>query len=478
MSLSVKSEFGQDHRQKTATEQNSGSATGVPSGHQSNATSVQSGAGAKKRRQPKKKTSSGALAAGAKDAQSQADGAATALRDKEKEIQSLRAEIEKLKTPDFIRDGKQRLDVLRMQDDLVAADVSRSTPKFVALKTSPLSIGRIVDFMIPDHTIRPRMVIGNIKTDWLPAGVFVSTFHQRLLTSAIWMIVTNILALVITFDNSNAVKMCSTHVIESLIGSGIDSHAFEFSYMCWIENLVWSLPVLKRLDMLYAVITGGMSLPNFLFRYLFISPMFLIWNTVLLFVFWFLVVGLCRLLLIFTDYKFCRTMARMPLNLQNWLTAPAEKLKHLKLVAMKISDYKLLDDHRPEFDRTERLADSVLSSYHICVELRTDCGYRYYKDWDPEYVPAAFWKVNKRTLKECRLDAGLISSALNRKTLLATRADPALAVEAALRLMQANPHYQEDANYVVENGESMYRDMALVCGSIVCRSIYHDNQHF
>jgi hypothetical protein len=132
-------------------------------------------------------------------------------------------------------------------------------------------------------------------------------------------------------------------------------------------------------------------------------------------------------------------------------------------------------DARAHMDRTERLANTNLDTYQICVEVEYKNGFRYFSDW--EGIPCQ-WFERKKCLKTVQLNEGLISTCLNRRTLVAAIGAPELAVEASLRLMQANPHYQEDYTRLLRDGRSTYRDMALVMGAIVSRDVYHVNLHF
>jgi hypothetical protein len=50
-------------------------------------------------------------------------------------------------------------------------------------------------------------------------------------------------------------------------------------------------------------------------------------------------------------------------------------------------------------------------------------------------------------------------------------------LSTTLRMLSSNPHYHECPEYLAR-GRSIYRDMALVFGAVVTRSVSHDNEHF
>jgi len=154
------------------------------------------------------------------------------------------------------------------------------------------------------------------------------------------------------------------------------------------------------------------------------------------------------------------------------------KLKHIRLVLIPRSKSRTLpQDMRPEMDRGERFSRNRIRDYSVCVEVRTNLGFCYYKSW-ANTLPSMWFKSHGRTLKRVSLNDGLMSTALNRKTLLASRDHPEVAIDTMTRLISANPHYQEDYLKLYDDGQSIYRDMSLVAGAIVSRDVYHSNEHF
>jgi hypothetical protein len=162
---------------------------------------------------------------------------------------------------------------------------------------------------------------------------------------------------------------------------------------------------------------------------------------------------------------------------------PVETIKSTLLVAIRTCEglrcgpvFNNTDDNRPLFDRAERKARQKAATYTLYVEVRTDQGYRYYRYW-PQ-LPEHWKKQIGGKLRSVDLDLALLPTLLNRRTLVAKSDNPELAFEMALRLMSASPAYQEDYNRLLHEGRSLYRDMALVAGTIVTKSVYHNNLHF
>jgi len=155
------------------------------------------------------------------------------------------------------------------------------------------------------------------------------------------------------------------------------------------------------------------------------------------------------------------------------------KIKHVRLIGvLKCTGDMDLPDSRPEMDRAEDLTKTRLACYRLLVEIRTARGYYYFKDWPEDNLPDQWYKPHGRTLKHVWLNVGLLSTALNRKTLLAARSKPAVAIDTMIRMISANPHYQEDLSNLIETGGSIYRDMSLICGAIVSRDPYTINESF
>lgn len=82
-------------------------------------------------------------------------------------------------------------------------------------------------------------------------------------------------------------------------------------------------------------------------------------------------------------------------------------------------------------------------------------------------------------LKSIFIHEGLLSDALNRKTLIYKSPDTALAVERGLRLLQEDPAYCELYPRLLETGCSVYRDTALAATIIISGDVYSANSvHF
>lgn len=183
-----------------------------------------------------------------------------------------------------------------------------------------------------------------------------------------------------------------------------------------------------------------------------------------------------------TQVKAFRDLANAPPSFTEWMKLPMEKIKHIRLVlvprgVMGTSFDTLVSDHRPEMDRGERYSKNVFREYSVTVEVRTDLGYRYFKSW-VRTLPSMWYKTHGRTLKRVTLNDGLMATALNRKTMLASRSHPEVAIDTMTRMISANPNYQEHYYRLYRDGQSVYRDMALVCGAIVSREVYFSNEHF
>lgn len=186
---------------------------------------------------------------------------------------------------------------------------------------------------------------------------------------------------------------------------------------------------------------------------------------------------ICKVAWFFTGNDTCKYISRLPTHLHEYWCMPMEKVKHANLVLVPISTVIDKDDRRPEMDRGERFQTQKFSRYRVAVEVRTDAGYRYYKEWIGS-LPKQWYKDQGRTLKTVVVNVGLMATVLNRKTLLAARDHPEVALDTMTRLLSSNAHYQEDFGSLLENGTSAYRDMALCFGALVTRSPYIPNQNF
>lgn len=161
-----------------------------------------------------------------------------------------------------------------------------------------------------------------------------------------------------------------------------------------------------------------------------------------------------------------------------WIWGLRLSVKEIRLVAIP-SDRAtpILRDDRPLFDRSEkRMHEQTFRHYTLYVEMTTSRETYYFREWD---LPTIWKKTYGQKLKKnILLSPEMIPIMINRRTLMAKRDDPALALEAAVRLASSCPNYQEDYNALLTDGRSMYRDMALVMGAIVCKDVYHNNLHF
>lgn len=164
------------------------------------------------------------------------------------------------------------------------------------------------------------------------------------------------------------------------------------------------------------------------------------------------------------------------------------------VLVSRMDPKKVPQDDRPHCDRSEILANTVYNTYQVMVEVEfVRFGRRcfaYYSTWYDDELPSMWFNPRKTSLrrswwgkgigqlKTVQLNQGMLSLALNRKTLMRGRANPAVATEAMVRLMESSPLYQEDYQRLLQTGRSTYRDMELVCGAIVRQDVYLDTQYF
>lgn len=147
-----------------------------------------------------------------------------------------------------------------------------------------------------------------------------------------------------------------------------------------------------------------------------------------------------------------------------------------ELVMFPVRLYKDDGDFAPEFDREEFKQPTRLVQYQVAVHVK-HLGFHYYY-LDAQNLPAQ-WRDERRNdlLKKVVINDGLTATVLNRKTLLGDRKFVRDTLSTTLRLLSANPHYHESARYLTK-GRSVYRDMALVFGAVVMRSVEEANEHF
>lgn len=161
-----------------------------------------------------------------------------------------------------------------------------------------------------------------------------------------------------------------------------------------------------------------------------------------------------------------------PVEAQSWYETCCTR----RLVAIPVKDLPRGSRFFPDFDAEDKKFAPTFRKYQLAVEYKfmDTVMYSIRSEGFPEQ-----WVSGSRPalLKTVVLSEGLISTTINRKTMLGSRGDPAVNLGVMLRLLSANPHYAESPHYVAR-GRSIYRDMALVCGAIVTRDPFHDNQHF
>lgn len=152
----------------------------------------------------------------------------------------------------------------------------------------------------------------------------------------------------------------------------------------------------------------------------------------------------------------------------------------IRLVAVPIRRLGDTSDFGPEFDQNERRKAHSFVKYQLAVEVKWLGGYLYFKD---VFDLSEQWRAAGRhgslglRLKTLVLNEHLLATGINRKTMLASTSTPDVALATALRLVSSNGQYHEHPEYVAK-GRSSYRDMALVLGAVVTRSVYVDHEHF
>lgn len=150
---------------------------------------------------------------------------------------------------------------------------------------------------------------------------------------------------------------------------------------------------------------------------------------------------------------------------------------YARLVAVPIKDKVFSSiDFSPEFDRDERFAPQHYVQYQIMTDVKI-LGCHIYST-NSNLVPVP-WHDEKDPsgLKKVVLNVPLISTILNRKTMLAPTARPFETLATALRLLSANAQYCEAPKYLAK-GRSVYRDMSLVFGAVIMRSVSQTNEVF
>jgi len=442
----VKSEFGQDHRQKTANcgskdaTQKFPAPTGKPSGHQGKAPRDETRSRGEKRSQQQSSSKYEKKYTALKQDKQKTLGQLDGLKEKVKELQE---NINELRTPGSLASVKNKADYKKDKDLAKSHLNTRVAPELGARCMKMIAkgrMGRVYREQKPGCKL-DSIVIGNVKTSYKPEGVRYG----------------------VEFYN----KMNAFAALLMQIGLLCNELYADFEYGHNYKFHVYIIP--SFYNIMHA------PKPGFLVAFLFSLQYFMCFGYYMFMSY-----------LIWGLYK---RAVKKPLK-EDSIVPPwvgiVSSLKSCRLVAVRVNEYfKDSADVRPEFDRSQRKQKSKAAVHHVLVELRTADGYRYYKDWgNKQDVPARFWKESDRvpdgggrTLKKVLINVGLLATALNRKTMLASRADPALTLDACIRLMQANPHYQEQQEWLM-SGSSLYRDMALIAGPIVTRDLYYSNEYF
>lgn len=156
--------------------------------------------------------------------------------------------------------------------------------------------------------------------------------------------------------------------------------------------------------------------------------------------------------------------------IMNWLRTPC--FLKTELVLLCESAHCSGEDNRPEFDKDVLPLDNLYIDCRVSIRrdglVMTSCSQGYLnllkgcldaRWFDQTNDVAAF-----RTL---RLHEGLLSIALNRRTLKQSKAAQKVSFERAVRLMEAESRFCEDYDRLFETGESIYRHMEQVVASII-----------
>lgn len=464
------------------------------------------------------------------DAKGARDAAAEMLRqakEKETEIKSKQFEL------------KNAIDEKRIEDEYEAMMRKDSPPDFPKVGIpEPSELHRVGDIFAPSTNPIPNArVISELRNNELPSGIFFSSYYARLFNYGAVLLMLQVFMVFMAccyglgpkfepvggyYDTwscdmgGNVVHAYEQHPFDSSLDFGSKESVYEamraglclngvsrvqseipvyysrFSLGWWaacvyfLGRVFMAMPLMRLLTtyitFCYYLGTGSYLSGIWLIIFECCRMVFMCLtvgrvNAVILQFLWYCSVKSCKFYGFYSGNEKARFIGRLPSSLDQWLRLPMEKIKHIRLVLIPTAVKTEGHDIRPEFDRGDKLARQRFTTYRIAVEVRTDAGYRYYKDWVSS-LPKYWYKENGRTLKRVVLNDGLMATALNRKTLLGSRSSPELAIDSMLRLMAANPHYQEDWEYMRDSGGSSYRDMAMVFGAMVSRTAYHDNQYF
>lgn len=461
------------------------------------------------------------------DEMAKAKGIMDAGNDKMKEAKQL---LEDLQAP--AKQAAMSLDEKRAIEELESFENQRRAPD-VPLPQQKMeynsSTGRAADLLIPGEELE-TMVIGELKQSELPGGIFFSSYWARLYKLLFIFLLVQAFCLLVgmyigigpvfnpvshvetvtvcdTTDGERLEYMWSTYNVEqskvvetARLQGRCESHYEEDREvlaarytMVWFRQALWfilvflyNLPIVRgiRMYIVFAYYMAGGRYFDGIWLLVFevvractVGLTLAHLNKYLLGALYYIVIKFAKFYGFLTGNVTARCLGRYPTSLSKWLSLPMEKIKHIRLVLVPKSERREARDWRPEFDRGDMLAKQRFNKFHVRVEVRTDAGYRYYKDWVSS-LPKFWYKENQRTLKVVNINKGLMATALNRKTLLGSRASPEVAIDTMLRLMSSNPHYEEDLEYMRATGGSVYRDMAMVFGAVVSRDCYFPNEHF
>lgn len=445
-----------------------------------------------------------------KDLTAKLKGVEDAGKDHLREAKDLKADLE-----NPAAELKRAIELHNLTSDYDSLLNSQKTPDFqgavpqdsgdiysdgrgVAIRVQPPSnLGRSYDFVVPGDS-RPSVCIGELRQDQYPDTMMsTSPYERKFRLLGFWLFWQCCFGFLVSAINGEPFRQ-GVQYSSLTEQSPIRSPVLIFFYpLFWLFSAMQPLIQIADWIMLgpfFHHLIGWHHLLSLVTRGSYTDSVFFVVNSLTVgvvtlivvsnFLNWFLQMVylvakfMAPRLFFMLRIRFFRELAAGPPTLTEFMLRPLEKIKHIRLVMIK-ADEPFEDDFdaRPEMDRNTRFAKQTFATYRVLVEVRTEFGFRYYKDW-VEQLPLQWYKSSGRTFKQVTLNDGLLATALNRKTLLAARGRPEVAIDAMTRLIQANPHYQECYMGLLSDGSSIYRDMALVCGAIVSRDPYHDNAHF
>lgn len=134
--------------------------------------------------------------------------------------------------------------------------------------------------------------------------------------------------------------------------------------------------------------------------------------------------------------------------------------------------HKSVVDNRPEFDKDNLPLENLYIDCRVALRVNGEVKPDYterdmarlYKHLDKRWFDVDCESIKFRSL---RLHEGLLSIALNRRTLKQSKAAQKVSFERAVRLMEAENRFCEDYDRLFDTGESVYRHMEQVLASII-----------